>query len=925
MSFISSWFARQPSEGGGSGLSDEEYLSGGGESSPLNSPRIPSFLRDAFNSENTHLETPLHSGSPQISPRSVGEEQDLRKQALINSGPKTSASSPAEGRTRRKSFARRSSSARSVSTLTRPSSDDLTKGLQDIANTKPLIELEGTQNAVTMNDEIYVPLPFAKQQVQQYIHIIDEMKAKYISSVEELERYYKDTEQNYTNQMKSFVSEYQTKYKALQQKHHIENKEVKDKEVETDIGQQEFTAIMSTPPSTPSTTNSSPFTSNTSQSSTAVVQIPPLELPKTAATDQEKKECDKCLKMLEEKRAMLINFNDQFLILEKTRENEIESLLLQIEQNKKQYKDNLESVEKEVNILLKQLEDRHREELAEALKVISERSTTSESQSDLEKENHKLTVLVRQLESDRSRLIDSQKKHFSLLESQIKSLTDHNCTLESSIEEKTKLADKLEYDIKLWKERFDRLEKEQINLIKALEESQENILWKEKYEQASREIEHKDRIEVDLEKNVTILEESIRVKDRTTQELDEKLEALQKLYEELQDKFNREHDEIASLREEKKNIDAMKNAWNQEKTELQRIIDKQAKQMTEEKEGSQIDLERVHNIIKEQFERIEMLEQENHDLLIKRALENTQNSQAEQIDKYKRLLTKYKATNNQHKDNANKLQKELKTLMEENAKLSDLNTEFSNKYEEIKCKYQQGNAHLEQKDHIIGSLQARIDILNDEIDLYKDNDPERRADLYKELERKLSLALSDKSTFTKEMDDVKYELLCAQQDLEREKKALEDYKKIQQQHEELSNRASLLEVVNAELKKNTEMDNRKVRGDYESKLKEVNDELSLLKQFVENSDEHIKSTKTNIHAITVAFENAADALNSTPSDPNNLKKIAKMLHEQKETCDDIETRLSNILELQAKLKKPLSNNTDDNPKSPPKEVVEISE
>ncbi|KAG2393349.1 hypothetical protein C9374_006880 [Naegleria lovaniensis] len=707
-----------------------------------------------------------------------------------------------------------------------------------IVNSLHSLDLD-SQNSITLENEIYVPLQYAKQKVQQYIQLLEEMKTKHVGG-----KQYNETESNHVSQLESVVREFQTKYSTLNDQQIIVA--TKDDPVQTSNSEQES-------------------------------------------------HCEKCNDILKDKIAMLITFNEEFLLLEKIRENEVDSLIKKIEFNKNQYKTNLERVEKEVNKLLQQLETKHREELAEVLKVVSERADNS---SDLEKENHKLTILIKQLESEKLKLVDSHKKQENILNTQVKDLSQKMAIIETVVQEKTHLLEKNEKDVKLWKDRNDILEKEIERLSIAVKDSQEASLWKEKFEQATREIVHKERVEKDLMKNINILEEALRVKEDTTKEIEDKLHTVQHLLSKVEMESSKDKAELQTLKEERENMLNQHAPLEQEKQRLTLLLEQATKEIEDLKTHKHLELDRIKNIIKEQYEKIELLEQENHDLIIKRALDAPPDVE---LDKYKRLLSKYKSSSKKYKDALSELQDRYETLMKQHTALKDESNLITTALEESKMQQTQSMAHLEEKDHHIESLLQKIEILEDEISLCKNTDPERRHELFKELEKKLQQAVSEKMQAIKHNDDLKYEIVVAKQELDQEKRQVADMKKALQQHEQLSHKASILELVNAELKKNSEMDNRKVRLDYEAKIKAQAERYKQLKEehdrscaFNEKLFEQINATRTNIQSVASSVETVIQALSSTQKDENDLQKLAQQLQEQRGMCGQIEKRIVHI-------------------------------
>src|SRR3989338_3774335 len=102
-----------------------------------------------------------------------------------------------------------------------------------------------------------------------------------------------------------------------------------------------------------------------------------------------------------------------------------------------------------------------------------------------------------------------------------------------------------------------------------------------------------------------------------------------------------------------------------------------------------------------------------------------------------------------------------------------------------------------------------------------------------------------------------------------------------------------------ELKKNTEIYTKKVRGNYENKIKELKNELNILHTFVEELGEVFKANKMSINSLRITIEKTSESLNSNPSE--NVKRISRILADQKEVCESIEKRNSGMMAEQRKL------------------------
>ncbi|KAF0984049.1 hypothetical protein FDP41_007964 [Naegleria fowleri] len=774
--------APNPSSSLSTGGINDELMMGTGTTSNTSTPSV---LKEAFQSSNSFQEKEESA----MSSVNIGKDMDEKSGSEKNSEDV-------------------SSTPTACSIESSNISMELPKHLnENIVSSLQSLDFETSQNSIRLENEIYVPLNFTKQKVQQYIQILDEMKTKYAQQTQV---------------------------------------ETKDDPVQTSDSEQDH-------------------------------------------------QCEKCREILKEKNELLVTFNEEFLLLEKIRENEVQCLINKIEFNKNQYKINLARVEKEVNKLLQQLENKHREELAEVLKVVSERTDNS---SDLEKENHRLTIVIKQLESEKLKLIDAQKKQEESLKSQVSDLSQKISSLETVVLEKTHIIEKSEKDTRMWKDRNDVLEKEVERLSNAAKDSHEASLWKEKFEQAEREIVHKERVEKDLMKNINILEESLRVKENTTKEIEEKLHDVQQVLSNMESDFNKAKAELQTLKEEREHISNQHAPLEQEKQRLTLLLEQATKELEDMKTHKQVELDRIKNIIREQYEKIELLEQENHDLIIKRALDTPLDVE---LDKYKRLLTKYKSSSKKNKEALSELQDKYEILMKEHSTLKEDRSFLTTTLEETKMQLSQSNVHLEERDHHIQSLLQKIEILEDEISLCKNTDPERRHELFKELEKKLQQAVSEKMHAIKHNDDLKYEILVTKQELDQEKKQVAEMKKILQHHEQLSHKATILELVNSELKKNSEMDTRKVRLDYESKIKAQAERYKQLKEehdracaFNEKLFEQINVTRSNIQSVANSVEMVIEALNSSQRDENALQKLALQLKEQRGMCGQIEKRIVHI-------------------------------
>lgn len=88
---------------------------------------------------------------------------------------------------------------------------------------------DDTNKIVTLKDETYIPLSYAKDKLQQVLADWNQMKMEYIAAIEDIDKHYKQQEDSQLNKMKEFVKEYQLKYKALREKHN-QIKEEKSKE-----------------------------------------------------------------------------------------------------------------------------------------------------------------------------------------------------------------------------------------------------------------------------------------------------------------------------------------------------------------------------------------------------------------------------------------------------------------------------------------------------------------------------------------------------------------------------------------------------------------------------------------------------------------------------------------------------------------------
>ncbi|KAL9653825.1 hypothetical protein ABK040_012886 [Willaertia magna] len=98
------------------------------------------------------------------------------------------------------------------------------------------IDIEGSKKVVTFNNECYVPISYAKQQVKDLLVRFSLTKEEFQKKIKEIEEHYKKVENDRVNQLKEFVNQYHQKYKIMEKKYRKakesgsgEHQQIKDK------------------------------------------------------------------------------------------------------------------------------------------------------------------------------------------------------------------------------------------------------------------------------------------------------------------------------------------------------------------------------------------------------------------------------------------------------------------------------------------------------------------------------------------------------------------------------------------------------------------------------------------------------------------------------------------------------------------------
>ena len=600
----------------------------------------------------------------------------------------------------------------------------------------------------------------------------------------------------------------------------------------------------------------------------------------------------------------LQNFNEEFLLLEKMREGEVIHLLARISSTKKDYDDHLMRMEKEVNVLLKKLEKKHLEELQglsetlikeqqqnvrmsteldrvtkekqEALERVVELEQQfarkgSETNTEQDSKISHLSALVKELQKEKAQLTDDlikskeeSKNSISSLSEKCSTLSEKNTKMveeiskhETALLEKNKSVHALEIEINNLKLMMSLAEKE-----KQLVLSQEGLHWKEKYEKACIEIEHKVKVEEDLNKRTDALSEALKVKDITIAELEAKVNSLQLCNTNLEGRLVIETKELLVVRSELTQTLELKAVLEEEKQRFE-ALSVQIKNDLDGRDNSRdaLELERIRKILKEQFQKIEKLEHENHDLMIRNALLSSPNANAE-IEKHKRLLLKYKSSTAKKQDIITDLETSIK---EKEGQVTEMSTEINKLRDELSKQLQR-----------VGELEAKYSTGNVGV-----VDP-------------------------KQVEELKQQLSKMSEELQAAQESLLEMSKIRQEHDEMAHNYNILVLANTELKNNSEGEYQKVKSECDQKMKEtlernhhLEEENKKHAQFSDLVSERMKKASSDLDRVSKSIDKVLNELKLTKI---NVDSIKSKLESQQMICNNL-SKLCETLKIEQVMSK----------------------